>query len=190
MAEFLYTQTQINRPSHATSSFLFLNLLSHCSHYKMNLNILRSISARKKSAISGSVSNYDSVQRLTMAALISRVRCSSCELGGGSARHLLFDHPSRSIFSTNDPNLKGLFASYKIEEEPLSTIILEPDMIGVCFCGGIIGTKGTICICPCSSCDVISHKKKSTMSPLTLFITCLSIADAEKNQRHDLILVN
>ncbi len=52
----------------------------------MNLNLLKSLSARKRAVASGSVSSQDPTPRPTMAALLTRARRSSGEspvLSGG-----------------------------------------------------------------------------------------------------------
>ena len=114
----------------------------------MNLNILKSLSARKRAAATGSVSSQEQTQRPTMAALLERARRSSGESlvmsGGGSVRTADYLPSVSSIEELKDPSI----ATSENKEELLSVVVLDPATLGQTLCGGNIGSLGTVCIKP------------------------------------------
>ena len=159
----------------------------------MNLNILKYISARKALSLDQCPANT-LLRDLQWQSYFWEQGFLQVSPGGeeGSARCSLFDLPSGCpiISSTDNQELKGSFTSEESKEEHLSATILDPTTIGVRFCRSIIGTKGIICIHQCSTCDVISHKKKSILVLLLYLLRALLSWTQRKCLRpHDLNLV-
>ena len=129
---------------------------------KMNLNILKSLSARKKASFLD--------QRLAKILLRNRQWCpyfpeqGICQLipgGGVSAKRSLCNPPSLSF--TEDQDRKISVTSKQSEEEP-DCYYFRPSHDWGSFLHEFIGTKSIVCIQPCFISNINSHKKKSDFS--------------------------
>ena len=98
--------------------------------------------------------------------------------GGGVAK--LFDPAAASISSSEAQDEESTGETSKDGDENLSVFIFDPASVGVSLCGGIIGTKGSVCIKPFAECTVAAHKTKVEISSPTLFITYAPMEEADR----------